>query len=130
MKQVEVVAAVIYKDNNIFITKRSGGQFDGLWEFPGGKIEQGETHIQTVTREIKEELDIEIEVKGYLTTVHYNYPNFALTMHLYWAQITEGTPKLLEHAEAQWLNKRALKNVDWIPADIAVIEAINKSNFP
>ena len=126
MKTVNVVAAIIRDGDRIFATERGYGDFKDGWEFPGGKVEAGETPQQALKREIEEELNTEIEVGDYLTTVEYDYPKFHLTMKCYWARIVEGKPVLLEHEAARWLTKETLDTVSWLPADSTIIEEIKK----
>ena len=121
---VEVVAAIIYQDNQIFATQRGYGDFKGGWEFPGGKVELGETPEAALVREIREELAVEISVGELLTTVEYDYPNFHLTMHCYLCQLTGGELRLLEHQAARWLGKGELYSVEWLPADVGVIPLV------
>ena len=125
LKKVEVVAAVIRDKDKIFATQRGYGEFKDGWEFPGGKMEPGETPQQALVREIKEELDTEIEVQELIDTVEYDYPTFHLTMHCFWAKIKEGNLILKEHEAAKWLNKDTLNTVDWLPADLALVEKIH-----
>ena len=129
MKQIEVVAAIIRKGNTIFATQRGYGEFEGMWEFPGGKIETGEAPEAALTREIREELDVEISVGNLLTTVRYDYPSFRLVMHCYWCHIISGIPQLLEHKSAQWLTASELYAVEWLPADIEVVSLIQETLF-
>ena len=124
MKTISVSAAAIVNNNKILITKRSGGDFDGMWEFPGGKIEPNETKEETVIREIKEELDLEISVSSHLISIEYAYPNFNLEMHVYICSIISGTMVLNEHGDFAWTSKADIENYNWIPADIEVVEAI------
>lgn len=124
MKTVEVVAAVIKKEDAIFATQRGYGDFAGGWEFPGGKVEPGETPEQAIVREIQEELETTVAVDGFLTTVDYDYPTFHLTMHCYVCHVSEGRLHLLEHSAAKWLALDAIDSVEWLPADVAVVEAI------
>ena len=124
MKKIEVVAAVIKKEDCIFATQRGYGEFKGWWEFPGGKIEVGENHKEALIREIKEELTTNIVVKDLLKTVNYQYPNFFLTMHCYWCEIVEGELELLEHQDAKWLTADELDQVEWLPADIDVVNEL------
>ena len=124
MKKIEVVAAVIKKEDCIFATQRGYGEFKGWWEFPGGKIEVGENHKEALIREIKEELNTNIVVKDLLKTVNYQYPNFFLTMHCYWCEIVEGELELLEHQDAKWLTADELDQVEWLPADIDVVNEL------
>lgn len=124
MKTIQVVAAIIKKDNQIFATQRGYGDFAGGWEFPGGKIEPGETREQALVREIKEELDTEIEVGELFDTVEYDYPNFHLTMHVFICSIKSGDLILKEHDGARWLTKDTLYSVDWLPADEGLIDKL------
>jgi len=124
MKNIEVVAAIIQKDNKILATKRGYGEFKNMWEFPGGKIEIGETKDIALKREIKEELDADILIDQFLITVEYTYPNFYLIMHCYLCTLKNGEFNLLEHNEARWLELGDLLSVDWLPADIDVIKEI------
>ena len=126
MKTVRVVAAVIRKDNKIFATQRGYGEFKDGWEFPGGKIEEGETPEQALAREIKEELDTEIEVGKLIDTIEYDYPKFHLSMDCFWCEIMQGGLELKEHEAARWLSKEELYSVDWLPADVGVVEKIKK----
>lgn len=124
MKTIEVVAAIIHKDNCYLATQRGYGDFEGMWEFPGGKIEEGESREEALKREIKEELDAEVKIEKLLCTVDYDYPNFHLTMHCYHCSIGDGKIRLLEHQSAKWLTKDELNEVEWLPADIAVLERL------
>ena len=124
LKKVEVVAAVIRDKDKIFATQRGYGEFKDGWEFPGGKMEPGETPQQALVREIKEELDTEIEVQELIDTVEYDYPTFHLTLHCFWAKIKEGNLTLREHEAAKWLTKDTLNTVDWLPADEGLITSI------
>ena len=124
MKTVKVVAAIIIHDQKIFATQRGYGEFKDGWEFPGGKIEQGETSQEALVREIKEELDTEIEVKDFLKTVEYDYPNFHLSMDCFFCTIKSGELVLKEHEAARWLTADTLDSVDWLPADRGLIKAI------
>ena len=126
LKKVEVVAAVIRDKDKIFATQRGYGEFKDGWEFPGGKIEPGETTQQALVREIKEELDTEIEVQELIDTVEYDYPTFHLTMHCFWARIKEGNLILKEHEAAKWLTRDTLNTVDWLPADEGLINKLRK----
>ena len=123
-KRIEVVAAIILDKGKVFATQRGYGEFKDGWEFPGGKMEQGETPQQALKREIKEELDTEIEVGELLETVEYDYPNFHLTMHCFLCAIKSGDLVLKEHEAAKWLTKETLDSVDWLPADKGLIEKI------
>ena len=126
MKTIEVVAAIIIKDGQVFATQRGYGEWKGWWEFPGGKMEPGESPQEALKREIREELEAEIAVGELLETVEWDYPAFHLTMHCYWCHITEGTPQLLEHKSARWLSAQELHEVEWLPADIEVVNAIQQ----
>jgi len=126
MKTIRVVAAVIRDADRIFATQRGYGNFKGGWEFPGGKIEDGETPQEAIVREIKEELEIEIEVGELIDTIEYDYPTFHLSMDCFWAEIVSGDMVLKEHEAAKWLTKETLDSVEWLPADIALIEQIKK----
>ena len=120
MKTVCVAAAVIRDGDRVFAAQRAGGG----WEFPGGKIEPGESPQQALIREIREELDLGIAVGGPLAVLEYDYPAFHLSMQCFWCRITEGTPVLKEHADARWLGAEDLDSVDWLPADRAIIPLI------
>lgn len=126
MKTVRVVAAVIRKDDKIFATQRGYGEFKDGWEFPGGKIEEGETPEQALAREIKEELDTEIQVGKLIDTIEYDYPKFHLSMDCFWCEIMQGGLELKEHEAARWLSKEELYSVDWLPADVGVVEKIEE----
>ncbi len=128
MKTIEVVAAIIKKDDKIFITKRSYGEFSDMWEFPGGKIEAGETQEEALIREIKEELELDINNLNYLTTVEYDYSNFHLTMHCFICEICGGTLSLNAHNDAKWVSLDELSLQKWIPADIEVVEKLVEVN--
>ena len=127
-KTIKVVAAIIRKDNTVFATQRGYGDYKDWWEFPGGKIEPGETPEAALAREIKEELDSEIAVEQYLTTVEHDYPEFHLSMDCYWCEVKSGKLTLLEHEAAKWLPLDNLRQVNWLPADVKVVEAIEKSH--
>ena len=127
MKTVSVVAAVIKEKDRIFATARGYGEYKGWWEFPGGKIEQGETPQQALIREIKEELDTEIRVGELIDTIEYDYPTFHLSMDCFWAEVVAGNLVLKEAAAAKWLTKETLDSVEWLPADITLIEKIKQS---
>ena len=129
MKTIRVVAAVIKAVNDngepiIFATQRGYGDFKGGWEFPGGKIEDGETPQEALKREIKEELETEIVVGELIDTIEYDYPTFHLSMDCFWAEILSGDLVLKEHEAAKWLLKKELDSVEWLPADITLIEKI------
>ena len=124
MKTIEVVAAIITHNDQIFATQRWYGEFKDGWEFPGGKMEPGETTQQALVREIREELDTEIEVGSLVETVEYDYPNFHLTMHCFLCTIRSGELVLKEHEAAKWLTRAELDSVDWLPADVKVVEKL------
>ena len=127
MKTLNVVAAIIHKDNKILATKRGYGEFINQWEFPGGKIEENETKEEALIREIKEELNVEIEITNFALDLEYQYPTFYLKMSCYDCIIKKGTPKLLEHNDARWLSKDELDDVNWIPADIAAVDYLKET---
>lgn len=131
MKTVRVVAAVIKAANEngepiIFATQRGYGDFKGGWEFPGGKIEEGETPKEALKREIIEELDTEITVGELIHTVEYDYPNFHLSMDCFWCEIVKGDLVLKEHEAAKWVKIEQLGEVDWLPADVTLVEKIKE----
>lgn len=131
MKTIRVVAAVIKASDDkaepiIFATQRGYGEFKGGWEFPGGKIEAGETPQEALKREIKEELDTEISVGEFIDTIEYDYPTFHLSMDCFWCQIVSGDLVLKEHEAAKWLTKEKLNSVDWLPADVTLIDKIKE----
>lgn len=122
MKVIEVVAAIIKKEDKIFITRRSYGEFKDMWEFPGGKIEAGESKEEALIREIKEELELDINNLEYLTTVDYDYPKFHLTMHCFICEICGGSLNLNAHNDAKWALLEELSLQAWVPADVKVVE--------
>ena len=128
MKTIKVVAAVICDSikvkNHIFVTARGYGEFKGQWEFPGGKIEDGETPQTALVREIKEELDTIVEVGELIDTIEYDYPSFHLSMDCFWCEVVEGELKLLEAEDANCLNRDELDSVQWLPADLKIIDRI------
>ena len=124
MKTIKVVAAVIRDGNRIFATQRGYGDFKGGWEFPGGKVNDGECPKDALVREIREELDTEIVVGDLIETVEYDYPTFHLSMDCFWAEIISGSLRLKEHSAAKWLTAKELYSVKWLPADIELIEKI------
>ena len=134
MKTIRVVAAVIRAVNNenkpvIFATQRGYGEFKGGWEFPGGKIESGETPQQALKREIMEELDTEIAVGELIDTIEYDYPNFHLSMDCFWCEVIHGELILKEAEDAKWLTKGHLADVKWLPADVTLIEKIGEAMY-
>ena len=134
MKTIRVVAAVIRAVNNekkpvIFATQRGYGEFKGGWEFPGGKIESGETPQQALKREIMEELDTEIAVGELIDTIEYDYPNFHLSMDCFWCEVIRGELILKEAEDAKWLTREHLADVKWLPADVTLIEKIGEAMY-
>ena len=126
MKVIRVAAAVIRDGNRILTTQRGYGDFKGGWEFPGGKIEEGEMPQEALVREIEEELGIEIVVGDLIDTVEYDYPTFHLSMDCFWAEIVSGDVVLKEHEDAKWLTKETLDSVEWLPADTSIITHIRE----
>lgn len=127
MKEIKVVAAIIQKENKILATKRGYGEFINMWEFPGGKIESGETKEQALVREIKEELNIEINVDKFAIDIEYQYPNFYLFMSCFMCSIKEGSIELLEHNDGKWITKEELNTLNWLPADIDAVNYIKEN---
>lgn len=131
MKTIKVVAAVICDNikekNKIFATARGYGELKGGWEFPGGKVEPGETPQQALVREIMEELDTEIKVGEWIDTIEFDYPTFHLSMDCFWAEVVSGNLILKEHEAAKWLTREELNSVEWLPADVALIDKIAES---
>ena len=130
MKTIHVVAAVIHKEGCIFATQRGYGDYKDWWEFPGGKIEPGETPENALVREIREELNTEIAVEKFLTTVEYDYPAFHLVMDCFWCAVEEGELTLLEHEAARWLPLSDLHQVKWLPADVLVLSYLEQNSDP
>lgn len=130
MRSIEVVAAIIRNGDRIFATQRGYGDFKDMWEFPGGKMEPGETPQEALIREIREELATEIAIDGFLCTIEHDYPTFHLTMHNYLCHVVSGNLELLEHEAARWLSIDHLCDVDWLPADLKILgplkEALNE----
>lgn len=124
MKTINVVAAVIMKDGKVFATQRGYGEFKDGWEFPGGKVEVGESPEEALRREIREELEVEVNVGDLIDTIEYDYPAFHLSMKCYACTIAGGSPHLLEHEAARWLSADQLDSVAWLPADITLIPKI------
>ncbi|MBR5906949.1 MAG: (deoxy)nucleoside triphosphate pyrophosphohydrolase [Bacteroidales bacterium] len=127
LKSIEVVAAVIVRDGSLFATQRGYGDFKDMWEFPGGKMERGETPQDALVREIREELDAEITVGDLIKTVEYDYPAFHLKMHCFLCSLKSDDIVLKEHEAARWLSKKDLRSVNWLPADLSVIETLEQS---
>lgn len=126
MKTIRVVAAVIRAEDKIFATARGYGEYKGWWEFPGGKVEAGETPEEALVREIKEELDSDIVVEEYIDTVEYDYPVFHLSMRCYFCKLISGKLTLKEAEESRWLTRDTIDDVQWLPADITILDKIKK----
>ena len=124
MKKIEVVAAIIVNEKKVFATQRGYGEFKDGWEFPGGKIELGKSSEEALVREIREELDVDIKVGRLLETVEYDYPRFHLTMHCFICELLSEEIILKEHEDAKWLAEEELDSVDWLPADVSLIDKI------
>ena len=129
MKQIEVVAAIIHKDGRIFATQRGYGDWKDWWEFPGGKMETGETPEEALKREIREELSTEIQLDKLFCTVEWDYPKFHLTMHCYLCSLLTEALHLNEHEAARWLPKEELNSVQWLPADVQIIERLKQYSY-
>ncbi len=129
MKTYHVVAAIIKQGNKIFATQRGYGDYKDGWEFPGGKIEPGETPEQALVREIQEELNMTVRVKQHVADVSYDYPQFHLEMSCYLCPIAKGAPQLLEHEAARWLAAQDIDSVDWLPADVLVVNALREQGI-
>lgn len=127
MKEIKVVAAIIQKENKILATKRGYGEFINMWEFPGGKIEPGETKEEALIREIKEELNIEINVDKFAIDIEYQYPNFYLFMSCFMCSIKEGSIELLEHNDGKWITKEESNTLNWLPADIDAVNYLKEN---
>lgn len=127
MKEIKVVAAIIKNEDKILATKRGYGEFINMWEFPGGKIEPGETKKQAIVREIKEELNIEINVDKFALDIEYQYPNFYLFMSCFMCSIKEGSIELLEHNDGKWITKEELNTLNWLPADIDAVNYLKEN---
>ena len=124
METKHVVAAVIRRGDKIFATERGYGEFKDGWEFPGGKIEPGETPEEALKREIGEELDTKIAVGDLIDTLEFDYPKFHLSMQVFWATVVSGKLSLLEHEDARWLDKTTIHSVNWLPADVTLVDKI------
>ena len=125
MKQIEVVAAIIQRNGAYFATQRGYGEFEGMWEFPGGKIEPGESREVALRREIQEELGVDIAIENLLCTTEYDYPSFHLTMHCYLCSIASGEIELRDHKSARWLRPEEFGSVEWLPAEKDGISQLN-----
>ena len=124
MKTIEVVAAIIHQEGRILATQRGYGEYKGWWEFPGGKMEAGETEEEAIVREIREELNVGIRVERKVCMVEYDYPQFHLRMHCFWCSIAEGKLELKEHQSARLLKPTEWESVDWLPADVEVVSRL------
>jgi 8-oxo-dGTP diphosphatase len=127
MKHIEVVAGIIKDGDKIFATQRGYGEFKDGWEFPGGKMEPGETPQEALARELKEELAVDVNVGEFLCTVDYDYPTFHLTMHCFYCSVIGGELTLLEHEASKWLKMTELHSVNWLPADVEVVAALERN---
>jgi 8-oxo-dGTP diphosphatase len=127
MKSINVVAAIIINEDKVLATQRADGDFKGGWEFPGGKIELGECSEDALKREIKEELNLEIQVDYYLETVKHDYPKFRLSMDCFVCSLVSGDLQLVDHMAARWLDKNNLDTVEWLPADVGIVEKLKSS---
>ena len=128
MKTIPVVAAIIQRDGHILATQRGYGDYKDGWEFPGGKIEPGETPEDALVREIREELAMEVQVERHVVDVAWDYPTFHLEMGCFLCSIAEGSPHLLEHEAARWLDPASIDSVDWLPADVLVVDALKEQH--
>ena len=126
MKTIKVVAAVIKRNNKIFVTQRGYGEFKDGWEFPGGKVEKGETKEEALIREIKEELDTVIKVDSYLDTIEYDYPDFHLSMDCFVCSVVEGNLVLKEHEDSKWIKKEEIDTLNWLPADLVILDKVKE----
>ena len=129
MKTYHVVAAIIRQNDRIFATQRGYGNYKDGWEFPGGKIEEGETPEEALVREIQEELELLITVDQHIIDVSYDYPEFHLEMGCFLCSIAEGTPHLIEHEAARWLKPEEIDSVDWLPADVLVVQELKRQEI-
>ena len=129
MKQIDVVAAIIHDaDGRIFATQRGYGDFKDFWEFPGGKMELSESPEEALKREIWEELETRIVIERFIRTIEWDYPQFHLTMHCYWCRVESGQLTLKEHEAARWLDRNHLESVNWLPADLQLLQVIKSDN--
>jgi 8-oxo-dGTP diphosphatase len=126
-KKINVVAAVIYSNGNFFVTQRGYGEFQGYWEFPGGKVEKGESKEDALKREIKEELSTKIEIVRHIQTIDYDYPTFHITLNFYLCRVEEGLLTLNEHESAKWLKHFELTDLNWLPADREFVEMLSRN---
>ena len=127
MKSINVVAAIIIDGDKVLATQRADGDFKGGWEFPGGKVEHGESSECALVREIKEELNLEINIDYYLETVKYEYPKFHLSMDCFVCSLVSGDLELVDHMAARWLDRKSIDTVEWLPADIGIVEKLKNS---
>ena len=128
MKKIEVVAAILHRDGAYFATQRGYGEFEGMWEFPGGKIEHGESREVALRREIQEELGVNVTIENLLCMTEYDYPSFHLTMHCYLCSVASGEIELREHKSARWLTAETLDSVEWLPADKEIVDKLKYNN--
>ena len=126
MRKIDVVAAVVIEGNKVLAMQRGYGKFAGLWEFPGGKTEVGETGEQALTREMREEMEIEVEVGELMKTIEHQYPDFELTMRCYKTRIVSGEIKLLEHKALKWVGAEDILDLEWLPADLGFVEELKE----
>ena len=126
MRTKQVASAIIRDGNKIFATQRGHGEFKGYWEFPGGKLEPGESPEQAAVREVSEELSVDIKLGELVSVIDYDYPDFHLKMHCYFAEVVSGVLTLKEHEDARWLTRETLNSVEWLPADTDVIEKLRQ----
>ncbi len=126
MRTKQVASAIIRDGNRIFATQRGHGEFKGYWEFPGGKLEPGESPEQAAVREVSEELSVDIKLGELVSVIDYDYPDFHLKMHCYFAEVVSGVLTLKEHEDARWLTRETLNSVEWLPADTDVIEKLRQ----
>ena len=126
MKTIRVVAAIIFNQGKVFATQRGYGEFKDGWEFPGGKVEKGETKEEALIREIKEELDTVIKVDSYLDTIEYDYPDFHLSMDCFVCSIVEGHLVLKEHEDSKWIKKEEIDTLNWLPADLIILDKVKE----
>lgn len=129
MKQIDVVAAIVAKEGKVYATQRGYGEYQGKWEFPGGKIEPGESPEEALVREIREELAVHIKIDRPFCKVEYDYPTFHLSMNCFLCSFEDGSPTLLEHSAARWVNSEEAAQLDWLPADVKIIDTLRTENI-